>query len=242
MIVNIFHELLVNDKFISISCPCLSRNGIFFPGIPAHVVRNIPVTGVSVCFGFLADRCVCQFGDKVSLTQRRVVSTDIYLITAVMPVFAVIVGNVTELGIHMTRIGCIYGISQTILMTVSNGKTSVTELAVPSVFTVVGLTTGVLNLDSVYAIVDFKCHRCSAVFADMPRQTGTFLECTFTEQTACKSCHACNGCCRRSCNHSECSSTGCELLTKIKFAHWYYPPIKIRKIKILYHARQCKRA
>ena len=46
-----------------------------------------------------------------------------------------------------------------------------TELAVPTTFTVVGQTTRIGDQDVVAAICHFKLHGTSSTFTDMPRQT-----------------------------------------------------------------------
>ncbi len=144
-----------------------------------------------------------------------------------MPIFSIIIGNVAEFCISMTRIGSIDRIGQTVLVAISNAQVSVAELAVPSVFTTVGSTTGVLNQDGINTVIDVECHLTSTIFADMPRQTCAAFECAFTGHHSCVCSDSSKRACRSRSYHCKGSDTSCQSLAQFCFAHWIYPPIKI---------------
>ena len=138
--------------------------------VPAHIKLNL----------FTSLGSTLQLFSQLLVIQGFII-IHLELVTVLVPVFQVIIGDVAQLTINLCILVRPDRICITISMTCFDGQTSVTELAVPTTFTVVGQTTRIGDQDVVAAICHFKLHGTSSTFTDMPPQTNTIVKSTSTE-------------------------------------------------------------
>ena len=163
---NVFHLGEINLEFISVSCPLICFQVVVHPVIPSLIVLDFRTSGRSTlqCAFYF---CLCRSFCQTSYIQRSTVH---------VPVFCIIIGDVTQLGVEPTSLAGPHTIRNTISMTIFQAQTSVTELTVPTAFTRVAHTTRICNLDVVHVVFDFKAHGTGSRFANMPRQTSAVVE------------------------------------------------------------------
>ena len=204
-------------EFPSVSSPLVcSYSRLIFPAVPAHTKINL----------FTSLGSTLQLFSQLLVIQGFII-IHLELVTVLVPVFQVIIGDVAQLTINLCILVRPDRICITISMTCFDGQTSVTELAVPTTFTVVGQTTRIGDQDVVAAICHFKLHGTSSTFTDMPRQTNTIVKSTGTEFFKA----GCSGTCGNgrqthcSCGNGHCCSHYCCncLLTEFVFQHKYPP-------------------
>jgi len=144
-----------------------------------------------------------------------------------MPVFLVVICNVAKFCINLCVLARPNGICHTISMTHFNRQTSVTELTVPTTFTVIRLTTWIGDQDVVAAICYFELHGTSRTLADMPRQTNAIVKSTGTKLFITGYCGTCGNRrqthCRCRYGHCCCHNRSKHLLTEFVFQHRYPP-------------------
>ena len=124
------------------------RHPKVFPAVPAHTKINL----------FTSLGSTLQLFSQLLVIQGFII-IHLELVTVLVPVFQVIIGDVAQLTINLCILVRPDRICITISMTCFDGQTSVTELAVPTTFTIVGQTTRIGDQDVVAAICHFNVVR-----------------------------------------------------------------------------------